>query len=265
MNPVIAEDFFKELKHIGWNKAVREFRPFMNGDCLTMTNDELDAFLVLGRKYLPNAKNVMYSNGADSLKSDMFLNPLLDEIHFTVSASTSEMYRRIHGADKFNEVIRTFDMLINSWVSDKVYVHFIYNKLNEHELIGWKRLFGRAKLNISPLHYTDEQTTSLKILDKENMDKGYELGTTANPRILYFWHPCNCWSNMAISWKGEYIQCPDVHYKYNYGKVGEISIKDAWKNRANDMLNCKGCDSCNLKNSNQKIVSDVTRKWLKLF
>jgi hypothetical protein len=265
MNPVIAEDFFKELKSIGWDKAVREFRPFMNGDSLTMTGDELDAFLVLGRKYLPNARNVIYSNGADSLKAVMFLNSLLDEIHFTVSASTSETYKRIHGADRFNDVIRTFDMLINSWVSDKIYVHFIYNKLNEHELNEWRILFGRAKLHISPLHYTDEQTTSLKILDKENMVRGYELGSTANPRILYFWHPCNCYNNLAISWKGEFMQCPDVHYKYNYGKVGEVSIKEAWRKRADDMLNCEGCNSCNLKNRNQKFVSGVTRKWLQLF
>lgn len=263
MDISIAETFFKELRDIGWNKIIREFRPFMNGDALMMSTDKFNDFLSLGRKYLRNTKNVVYSNGANSSKARMFLTSLLDEIHLTVSASTPETYRKIHGVPLFNEVIETYKMLVEN--NKDVYIHFIYNKFNENELNDWKKIFNKAKLNISPLHYADEQLTSLKILDKDNIEKGYELGTTANPNKLYFWHLCNCWNNLAISYKGEYLQCPDVHYKYNYGKVGETPIKTAWFNRTDNRLRCEGCKNCNLINKNHKVISYITSKWVKMF
>lgn len=263
MDISIAEQFFKELKHIGWNIAVREFRPFINGDALMLSSNELNEFLLLGKKYLDRSKNVLYTNGADSSKSRMFLTPLLDEIHITCSASMPETYRKIHGVSLLNEVIETYNMLINN--GKDTYIHFIYNKYNENELDDWKKIFNKAKLMISPLHYSDEQTTSYRIFDASNMKKGYEIGNTASPKKLYFFHPCNCWNNLSISWKGEYMQCPDVHYKYNYGRVGEISIKQAWKNRLDDRLKSNGCKDCNLKRDNYEWRTYISSKWVKMF
>lgn len=265
MDITIAEIFFKELRDIKWNKIIREYRPFMNGDSLMLSSDAFYEFLKLGRKYLPYSKNVLYSNGANSNKSSMFLTSLLDEVHFTVSASTPKTYEKIHGLPLFNEVIKTFNMIMDSKNHPEIYVHFIYNKYNENELYNWREIFNGAKLMVSPLHYTDEQQTSLDILDMKNMEIGYKIGTTANGNKLYFWHPCNCWNNLSISYKGEYLQCPDVHYKYNYGKVGEISIKNAWVKRVKDGLKCSGCNSCNLKNKNQEVLSYITEKWMDLF
>jgi MoaA/NifB/PqqE/SkfB family radical SAM enzyme len=259
----IAESLFKELRDIGWNKVIREFRPFMNGDPLMMSTDKLNGFLSLGRKYLGSAKNVIYTNGANSSKSRMFLTPLLDEVHLTVSASTPDTYTKIHGVSLFYEVLKTYRMLIKN--NKKTFVHFIYNKLNEDELDEWRIIFKDAIQNISPLHYSDNQPNSLKILDNENITKGYEIGTTANPDILYFWHPCNCWNSLSISYKGEYMQCPDSHYKYNYGIVGEIPLKKAWMDRADNKLKCDACINCNLKNKRQKMISYITSKWVKLF
>lgn len=259
----IAETFFKELRDIRWNKTIREYRPFVNGDPLMLSSDKFNSFLSLGRKYLYKSKNTIYSNGANSSKARMFLTPLLDEVHLTVSASTPITYEKIHGKPLFNEVLETYNMLIDN---DKpTYIHFIYNKYNENDLDNWKRMFSKANLMISPIHYSDNETESLKVLDDKTIKKSYEISNTNNPEILYFWHPCNCYNNLSISWMGEYLQCPNVHYKYNYGLVGETPIKEYWNNRADDKLQCDGCKNCNLKNKRLNMVTYVTSKWVKLF
>lgn len=259
----IAENFFKELKDIGWNKTIREFRPFVNGDPIMLSPNTFNNFLSLGRKYLNGSKNTIYTNGANSSKAKMFLTPLLDIIHLTISASSPETYEKIHGVPLFDEALKTYNMLIDS---DKtIYVHFVYNVLNEKDLDNWKKIFSKANLMISPLHYTDEEINSLNVLDSKSLNRSYEIGTTNNAEILYFWHPCNCYNNMCVSWMGEYMQCPNLHYKYNYGLVGETPIKTYWKNRANDKLNCKGCRNCNLKNKRVNMLTYITSKWVKMF
>jgi hypothetical protein len=224
--------------------------------------ERFDYFIDLGFRYLPYARIIILTNGADSRKADRFLNPLIDELHISVSASTDETYAKIHSLPLFKEVMDTYYHIMNEPDRPLVYIHFIYNYDNVNDLEKWKEIFSSADgLFISPMHYSDIQIASLELSKLIDMETVYKIGNTCNVKKLSPWMGCNLWNNLAISSYGEYLECCDVSPEYNYGKVGEISIKEMWKRRLYDGLECKGCNNCNLRKDNYKIIMNITKKW----
>lgn len=230
---------------------IREVRPFLNGDPLT-DYDRLPYIIGKTKVYFREARIVTLSNGADFSKADLFLNPDIDEAHFTISAATRDTYLKIHGVDRFEDAVKTVQACIAR--RHAVYVHFVYNKLNYHELREWRRIFKGAIQQVSPLHYTEKQGASLAILDKKLNDEAEKRGDVCTPDMLPANLACNTFNNQAVGWRGEWLNCCDNVYEDNHGTVYDTTPSEAFARRIRAALSSPYCAGCNLKNPNHVAI-----------
>ena len=222
-------------------RSVHEIRPYVNGDPL-MDADRMPHILNRIREAFPRAKTVLYSNGSEYRKAEMFLNPNLDEVHFTVSASKRETYMKIHGGDGFEDAVKTVKMLVRR--RRGVYVHFVVCTLNASELPKWRVLFHGVAQRVSPLHVSASQQVSLGLLDAGvNEAVEADVCDVVNlPRSML----CNCWDNQSVSWEGLYMMCPASRYSDNCGSVYELSGEEAFARRLLRGVSSGGCVGCNM-------------------
>jgi hypothetical protein len=222
-------------------RSVREVRPYVNGDPL-MDYIRMPSILNKIRGAFPRAKVILYSNGSDYDKMNMFLNPDLDEVHFTVSAATRETYGKVHGGDGFDDAVRTVKRLAG--IRRGVYVHFVVCGLNASELPAWRELFRGVAQRVSPLHVSDSQPVSSGLLDAAVNDAvDADVCDVANlPENML----CNCWDNQSVSWEGLYMMCPASRYSDNYGSVYEVSGEEAFARRVRRGVGVGGCVGCNM-------------------
>jgi MoaA/NifB/PqqE/SkfB family radical SAM enzyme len=88
-------------------KTMGEVRWFLNGDATT--DQRLPDIYRLSKKKCPWLKTNNFTNGVLYEKRDMLVDKNLDEIAFTISAHTPELYRLVHRGDRFEDVIRGCD------------------------------------------------------------------------------------------------------------------------------------------------------------
>jgi len=72
--------------------------------------------------------------------------------------------------------------------------------------------------------------------------------------------PCQCWDIMGISWQGHILQCVDYPSKYNYGKVGEVDLAEAWLERNRNQMDNLCCRDCNVKTKNYR---ELFKKYIR--
>lgn len=234
--------------------SVFEVRMFLNNEPTLTVKDAvpLSEALQLAKR-ICGVRTVIYSNGATS-NPEICLDRNLDHIHLTISAATPETYRKVHGKDYFYKALLSYSYLLrNKRRSQKLYVHFVEVKENMRELAAWRRLFRLADgLIVSPLHQGYMQEASkecMKGLDyKATVKAGSLKGAMASDL------PCTLWDNLSVSCFGDLLQCCDAPYSLNYGKVGAVSVEDAWQNRLMNCMDNVACRVCNLKNKNHNKI-----------
>lgn len=228
--------------------SVFEVRLFMNNEPTLPIKNAVplkDALKMV--KGICGVRTVIYSNGVTKDRS-IYLDKNLDHIHLTISAATSNVYEKVHGEPYFNEAYITYRYIVHhKRSSQKLFVHFVEVKDNLHDLDLWRNLFGEADgLIISPLHDGVNQQASKECIQqidyKETITQSTLKGKIA--RDL----PCTLWNNLSVSCFGEILQCCDSPYKFNYGKVGEITVREAWLKRLLNSMDNEACRNCGLRN-----------------
>lgn len=252
------ETYTTVLKYFGKKLGLWSVSQFMNGE--PMLEDRLPLMVDLAKK-ITGTSSIIDTNGSVYANRHLLLNPNLRLVRFTISAITPETYEIVHGKDLFREASATYQWFIkNKFPSQNVWFHFILTKHNEHELDRWIQHFNGFGRSIFPVHMSSQQVNSQK-----SKHSGYEwepfLITPQNQRVhIRPWkdselYPCPCWGIMGIGWNGEIMQCVDFPYKYNYGKVGETDLLDAWRERNRNAMDNDCCNDCGCR----------FPKWKKIF
>lgn len=115
--------FIQILKEAKKLHSVEKVYLFMNGEYLLEKRGHVLTKLV---KKILGCITVTYTNGTIYENREILRDNNLDEVHFTVSASTKETYKRVHCADLFDTVLKTVDWLDeNRYKNQLMIINFI--------------------------------------------------------------------------------------------------------------------------------------------
>lgn len=230
-----------------YSKHVKGIALFMNGEPLL--EDRFTEFTSYLMKHTPYY-GIVDSNGTIPRRASRFLHPQIRKIRISLSAHDRELYKQVHGADKFNEVCETLRFLKKNRLShQELYINHMVNKHNEIQLSLFLENFKEYTINVFPLHSSSLQTNSLK-----------NISTTVKEPIQYrpdgsvikLWDsvrgykPCQCWDLLGIGLNGEIMHCVDYPAEYNYGTIYETEIKKAWDTRNRIGVKHELCRTCSL-------------------
>lgn len=256
----------KQMAKYGKNMSFVDM--FLNGDALA--EPRLPEILHVIKKYCPWLYTQTFTCGTLPEKADLLVDKNLDSICFTVSAHTPELYMKIHRGNRFHDVLKTLDYVIeNRHKTQKIEIHCVVTKDNYDCLEEWWRFFStrfpEAVLIFSALVRSYDNLPSIAcfgnytLKDIENRIK--QVISNVQPHGI-FWDtsnipakkPCVLWDNMSISVDGYILQCCNWSppHDWNYGTVEQYiregrSLKDAWKEKQANKMRNKLCDSCNMK------------------
>ena len=227
------------------------FAPFMNGEWLL----EDRAQEILGIIAETGTQAVIDTNGTLYDYRERLVHPNLKIVRFTISAATPETYLKVHGKPLLRQALKTFDWFNrHKHPNQTAWLHFIANKHNIHEESTWLNLFRGYNHTVFPLHTSPIQQNSEKSKTQATKTIHYADGTVKVPE--HKTEPCQCWNIMGISWDGRILQCVDFPYEYNYGRVGEVDLLEAWKERNRNMMDNPCCNGCSLRLPHYKKVFD---------
>jgi MoaA/NifB/PqqE/SkfB family radical SAM enzyme len=235
--------------------TVRRIHCFKDGEVLL--DGRLPEILKLCKTINPKAITVIYTNGSVTANRHFLVDPNLDEVHFTVSAASPEVYAQVHGKPFFNQVVDNIEWFLRHRTVQKGFVHFVIVRENVKDLEIWKERFNGLTQVVSMLHDSKFQPASKKCIDKL---KGVDVrGLSTFQGKMAKDLPCTVFNNLSVGVNGELLQCCDAPYKFNYGRVGEISVAEAWQRRNENRMCNEACRGCNLRRSNWK---EVFEKYL---
>ena len=258
------------LKQIGqYGKNMWYYTLFLNGDGLT--DPRLPEILKLGKQYAPNIKNQTFTCGTNTENAWMVCDKNLDWICVTLSAPNSEVYKKVHRGDQFENVIKTMEYITEHRKSNQILeVHYVITENNFgymkkwYDFIGakfpdWRRVF-------SPLVASDDNGPSKKAMGNLTLEQEEKAILALDPNSK-FWNtqttglrqPCVLWNNAAVTCDGFLLKCcnwSDYHL-HNYGNIADYikegySLKDFWMQRLANKHNNPLCRSCNLKHPQAK-------------
>lgn len=243
---------FEEIKNSKLKKRLAIF-PFMNTDPLNEIR--LPEITKIAKKTLKdlNPFVMISTHGAIKARSYLLRDLNLDKISFTICGFNSETYQMYHGKDLFQDAVSCLFMMDkyrSEHLSLQLQVRYILIPQNVKFLNSWKSYFRNFNQEIWAFHYSKDRKISKKFSDESKIIQEYR-----NKRIKYFQknqYPCNCFSGLAIGYDGSVMQCCDLPYYYNWGKVGEVDLMEVWKKRLDLGLNHPGCKTCSFKNPNWK-------------
>lgn len=220
---------------------LESIRPFSRGDPLF--EKRMPEIVKIIRKHT-NTPIMLSTNGTVFDNKELLVNPDINEVNFTVSATTPESYERICGKPLFKEALRTLEWFrVNKIPSQKMTVSFIPNKLNETELYLWSRAFKNYGPVVSTMHRLYRNEHLLKnILASKEITKMATYGRI--PR-----KPCTLWGNMGINAQGDILQCCGGDDVITYGNVNDTPLSEGWSKRCKNYLNNALCQSCNYRHS----------------
>jgi len=249
---------------------------FLNGDATT--DDRLPDIYRLSKQRCPWLRTQNFTNGVLYEKRDMLVDQNLDMIAFTISAHTPNLYRKVHGGDRFNDAIKTLEWVLeNRHKHQEVEVHMVLTRQNIHTTEEWYHFFSKyPDLNriISPLVASLDNKPSEKALDnltledQENVivDVAGERGRMWTRELIGDSKPCVLWDNMSIDVEGYILQCCNwcdpTHI--NYGTIWEAmredcTLKEIWKERLANRMRNPLCRSCNMKHPGwRQRLADMT-------
>lgn len=248
------EDIELILKMCGVRK-LNDIRPFLNGDPLL----EPRMPLILAKiKEYTRQRTCFYTNASYTKHRHFLTDPNLDEVHFTISAATPEMYQAVYKSQvPFEEVVRNVGWFAERKRSDqRWFIHFVIIRKNINDVARWKDIFGGlgAELIVAPIVTNRDNVAAIEARQGISDEQMENLASTdgAAHHTRTYGMPCAIWNDLTIDWTGHYMQCcMSYHYKtWNYGTIHEKTLDEAWAEiKANKMQN-KVCDSCNLKAGN---------------
>jgi MoaA/NifB/PqqE/SkfB family radical SAM enzyme len=238
------------LRHFGKKRGMWSISQFMNGE--PTLDERLPKLVSLAMKHT-GTPSLIDTNGTVTANRHLLLHPNLRLVRFTISAATRDTYRIVHGKDLFDDAVKNFKWFNeHKYPSQRAWLHFITTEDNKHEVDKWIQLFRGYGRTIFPVHVSPMQKNSIEVKHKEWQPRPFAVypdGSThtVKPEPTSPYYPCPCWSILAIGFNGEIMQCCDYPYKYNYGKVGEVDLDEAWKERNKVGFDNECCKDCSLK------------------
>lgn len=234
---------------------------FLNGDALT--EPRLPELAEMARKYVDGAVVQSFTCGTLTKNWENLLS--LDSICFTISAHNRELYKTVHGGDKFSEALNTLRLVLEHRHRQQVEVHCVITKDNYPYVEEWWRFFGEnfpeAKRILSPLVASYDNLPSknalgsltLDDLEKKVIEVAGAEGRMWTRELIPDGKPCVLWDNMSIDVEGWILQCCnwsppwDVNYGNVYNMGDGYTLKDAWQRRLSNRMQNRLCESCNMK------------------
>jgi pyruvate-formate lyase-activating enzyme len=219
-------------------------RPWMNSDPLL--ERRLPDFVKLLKKGL-GCRIDIFTNGVATKNKHLLINPLIDDIRFTISASNSDLYTKVHGKPLFEKALETLQFVkSHSYWHQRLWVNFILFDDNASDLKHWKNRFRDFRQDIRCLHVGSGQEQSTKLYSPNKVLEHYR--NQFRLRMMKYELPCSCFHNMAISFEGKLMQCCVSPYSQNYGHVEECDVLESYQKRLDIGLNHPACIGCNQKN-----------------
>lgn len=247
---------------------------FLNGDGLT--EPRLPEIAHMSKRKIPWWKTQTFTNGILTENLHYLLSDHLDEVCFTISGHTKELYRKTHGGDHFEDVIRTLNRYVYEKSSKQsAEIHLVLSKANHAYAKEWWDFFEPyekrhgVKRVISALVASPDNVPSqaalgdLSLKDQERLimnvagmdNRMWISGVIPNQK------PCVLWDNLSFSLykKGDVqktyiVQCCNWsdYTRFNYGTVEEAmnegrSLKDIWAERLSNRMRNRICRNCNMK------------------
>jgi len=256
MKTELFEALLKELgKKLYWSVA-----PFMNGEPLM--DERLPMMCDMVKKY--NDTLCLFDTNGTLWENRKFLvHPNLKVVRFTISAATEKTYEKVHGKPYFFKAMATFHWFMRHKLPSQVpQLHFIVTPDNISEIEQWIHLFKGVRRSIFPVHRAPSKQLNSEACVTD-LSKPFFVDANENRKPLWTpdgtmmrYYPCPVWGLLPIGWNGEIMQCCDMPYKYNYGKVGEVSVFDAWRERIKNKMDNDCCRDCQLKFPNWKKILD---------
>jgi pyruvate-formate lyase-activating enzyme len=253
------------LRQIGlYGQNMWFYTLFLNGDGLT--DPRLPEILKLGKKYAPNVKNQTFTCGARSENAWMLCDKNLDWVCVTLSAPNSEIYKKVHRGNQFDNVLKTMRYITeNRKANQRLEVHYVITKNNIAYMREWYNFMGTHfptwKRVFSPLVASEDNLPSSQALGDLTLKQQEREMLKLDPQG-YFWHtenisyrqPCVLWNNAAVTCDGVLLKCCNwSDYRlHNYGNIADYmregyTLRDYWMQRLANKHNNPLCRSCNMK------------------
>jgi len=249
------------IEYWGRFPEMRVIAPFMNGEP-TLDERLYDIFEYTKIK-APHAYNLIDTNGTVYENRENLVNSNLRITRFTISGATRETYRRVHGVDLFDKAIKTFEWFNeNRLKNQRIELHFIVTKNNEHEIEQWIDRFNGFLRRVFPLHRMEgiQENSERSLGSNESFiikTDTLENWLESRPLLIYpdgkrVRHPlpkkmtCQGMS-FAVQWDGTIMHCTDAPPTYNYGNVYEKDMLEAWHERNRARISNPACIACNSK------------------
>jgi len=258
------------LNQIGkYGKNMWYYTLFLNGDGLT--DPRLPEILKLGKKLAPGIKNQTFTCGTNPQNADWLCTENLDWVCVTLSAPNSEIYKKVHRGNQFENVIKTMEYITEHRKSNQqLEVHYVITQNNFGYMKDWYDFIGSKfpdwRRVFSPLVASADNEPSKKAMGNLTLEQEEKAILTLDPNSK-FWNtqttgirqPCVLWNNAAVTCDGFLLKCCNwSDYRlHNYGNIADYikegySLKDFWMQRLANKHNNVLCRSCNLKHPQAK-------------
>jgi radical SAM protein with 4Fe4S-binding SPASM domain len=241
---------------------------FLNGD--PMHEERLTAIIEKHHNLMAWLPNQIFSCATIPSKVKKFCNPFLDWVCVTCSAPNSEVYKTVHGGDKFEDVLKSMQYIDeNAYPNQHLEVHYVVTKDNFSGMRTWFNLMGNMfphwKRVLSPLVKSPcnkRSVAAMGDLTLEQVERRInEIDSTSkfwNHQTTALKQPCVLWNNCAVSVHGDILQCCNwSDNSWNYGNIQEYidesrSLFDYHLEKLSNKQRNNLCRDCNLKHPNNK-------------
>jgi len=228
---------------------------FLDGEPLLCP--DLDSFVEVTKR-LSKANVQIYTNGTILERRNSLVNPGIDKVVFTLSAATRETYEKVHGKDLFREACESvWWFQRHKLPNQKIMMRFIQCRENMDELDAWLEMFSGLDTEISPVHMgvgRDQSDDAVIGVDMAEAYKRSTEPTKGSPTM-----PCMAWACLAITWDGTVKFCACSTPEHVLGKIDEITIREAWKQRNLERMENEICPGCQTKRDD---FADIFNRYL---
>ena len=259
-------NYWGERKHLG----VENMCPYVNGD--PILDNRMPEICDVTEK---NGQSVVVDTSGNVYKNrDYMIHPALTYLRFSISAITPETYAKTQGCDKFDEVIKTIDYVLeNKYPTQTVEMHYMVNKYNEDEIESYIHYFNKLKglkVKIFPLHEMEgiqlNSTANLPSETWRNVGDTQEAWEASRPIFIYpnghrerqVMRANRTCQGMAyaVQHDGLILHCTDAPPDYEDSQfyLGHVKadgsgadMLEAWHKRNRQRINHPACRACNAR------------------
>ena len=275
----MSDEIVKYVIEYWGKRGANTICPYLNGEPL-LDADRLEWIHDLCEA---NGLTVVYdSNGTLYENRFPLVHRNVSQVRFTVSATSREVYEKVHGADLFKEAKATVNWFLKNRLDCQYpMLYFICNRFNIHEIFDYVEEWrGKAHLSLFPLHEVknfQHKSEESKFQERDQWSEVAKKFTGEYPqqpnrpidvgmdgvaknRYMPFYKACQVCDCAGVSWNGLWLHCTDLSYKFNYGHVYEIDMQEQWIKRNLAKLTHPACKGCNVKHPNH---DEILKKYLK--